>query len=257
MWGDDVTFQKHYVSVDRWAAALSHHALLTELDVIHLPALLDADLGSLTISWQHIPSARPLAEQDLPRVAHEMGRLHTAARRILSDPGRKPPRIAGWAAPRASRLRTLLHRGLAPGASLDADHVDNALVIGEIEPACLYKDSNVRNYLVTHDDVLVTVDVDDLTLAPPGYDLAKLLLSWALTTGDLTAPLLSQCQTAYNEAVDLTVNPGVNRRQCSLSQLLLWLEVNYVLTAPYLGRNGYEHSWPSQRDQLETVLGRD
>lgn len=243
-----MTFCKHYPNTAEWAAALRHQELLAGLGVVRLPALLHADPRALTITWQRIAWSRPLSERDLPLIADEMGRLHAAVQHARWT--QEPLLITGWAAPRTARLRATLDRGLAPGAAFDTGEVDDVLAIAGPRPTCLYKDSNLRNYVVTHDDVLVTVDVDDLTLAPAGYDLAKLLLSWALTTGDLRAALVLECLAAYNRRVNLPVNPAVNPLGCTLPQLRHWLEVNYVLTAPYLGCNGYRHSWPSQRHRL-------
>ncbi len=51
-------------------------------------------------------------------------------------------------------------------------------------PAAFYKDANPRNFLITPAGP-VTVDFDDLTLAPFGYDLAKLVVTLAMTYGAL------------------------------------------------------------------------
>jgi len=52
--------------------------------------------------------------------------------------------------------------------------------------------------LITPDGLPVTIDFDDLTLAPFGYDLAKLVVTLAMTYGELPGEQIAAALFAYN-----------------------------------------------------------
>jgi aminoglycoside/choline kinase family phosphotransferase len=96
----------------------------------------------------------------------------------------------------------------------------------------------LRNILLT-DHGVALVDFDDLTLAPFGYDLAKLIVSTGMTYGQLAPSLVADTLTAYNTRV------GANA--CTINRLHRYAELHGSLTAPYLHRNGYRYPWPTVR----------
>ncbi len=89
----------------------------------------------------------------------------------------------------------------------------------------------------------VTIDFDDLTLAPFGYDLAKLIVTLAMTYGPLPAARIAAALGAYNAAT----------RHCrrlipvTWEELMDWAEIHHILTSRYLGRAGYPHGWHEVR----------
>ncbi|WP_218022372.1 hypothetical protein, partial [Nocardia amamiensis] len=85
------------------------------------------------------------------------------------------------------------------------------------------------------------IDFDDLTLAPFGYDLAKLIVSTAMTHGRIASSVVEEALAIYNH------HTAPNRASCSLAQLRHYSEIHHQLTKPYLHRNGYRHSWDDMR----------
>jgi Ser/Thr protein kinase RdoA (MazF antagonist) len=106
-------------------------------------------------------------------------------------------------------------------------------------PVAFYKDSNLRNFLLTTAGVaVVAVDFDDLTLAPFGYDLAKLLHTLALTHGRLSTQRLRAAHDAYNRAT----SQFAGGLAVSENDLLDHLHLHQALTAPYHDRPHYPHA---------------
>lgn len=217
-------FVKRYHDPQAAAAAAAHLTWLTSLGAgIRLPALrMIAGRWLVTeLLTGHHP--RPA---DLPAVAATLGTLHRSAydRHLRHARLDHPLRVGGllindFATPR----RAALARQPVPHTGL---------------PAAIYKDTNVRNILLT-DAGVAQVDFDDLTLAPFGYDLAKLIVSTAMTYGLPAASLVSDALAAYNMHV------GTNA--CTIDRLHRYAELHGNLTAPYLHRNGYRHPWPTVR----------
>ncbi|NYI05544.1 phosphotransferase [Allostreptomyces psammosilenae] len=119
-------------------------------------------------------------------------------------------------------------------------------------PAAFYKDTNPRNVLVTAEGGLVTLDVDDLTLAPFGYDLAKLVVTLAMTHGRIPLAVIVNALATYNAAADAH-HPGLGA--VALPLFLAFAELHSILTAPYLGRGGYRNPWESVRPDTAYPLG--
>lgn len=232
-------FTKRYTDPDRRAAARAHHAWLTVLNTdLRLPRILRADQHSLV--FEFLPGRTGLPG-DLPQLAAALGRLDAAAHRrylhaaILREPHHPPggPRIPDFPTPRRAALaRAAVDAGIpAPSIARILDRLADL-------PAALYKDANPRNFLLTPEGVAV-VDFDDLTLAPFGYDLAKLVVTMSMTYGRLDPRMLLNAVDAYNaEIAPLHVDSGT---------FMVCTELHHLLTCRYLGRHGYRHPWPSVR----------
>jgi hypothetical protein len=89
----------------------------------------------------------------------------------------------------------------------------------------------------------VSVDFDDLTLAPFGYDLAKLVVTLAMTHGPLPGHQITAAVDAYSTACRQHPGTGI----LTWRQLMDFAEIHHILTARYLGRAGYRHSWDTMR----------
>ncbi|WP_158226961.1 phosphotransferase [Amycolatopsis vastitatis] len=140
---------------------------------------------------------RHLGPADLDAAAGALGRIHAAAHTqalhgaSLDQPYAAPGLvITDFITPRAAALQHL------------------PLPIAEL-PVAFYKDANIRNFLRT-DDGIAVVDFDDLTLAPFGYDLAKLIISTAMTFGRLTIEQIDQARQ------DLQHRSRTSRHRCDL-----------------------------------------
>lgn len=216
------TFVKHYPDEGRAGAAVAHLRWLSALDSgVRLPALR-YHRGN-RVGMEHLEGRAP-GPRDLPLLAEALGQLHAAAHtrclRLarLDEPYRSRELvIADFVAPR----RDDLGRQPVPYSGL---------------PAALYKDANIRNFVLTRHGVAM-VDFDDLTLAPFGYDLAKLIVTTAMTHGQPRA--VDAALAAYNTRV--------HANACPPQRLHAYAELHHTLTARYLGHNGYRHLWPSVR----------
>lgn len=222
-------FVKRYRDAQEAAAAGANLMWLTSLGSgVRLPeplVLAGPCLVTELLSGQHPRTV------DLPTVAASLGTLHCSAydrvlhRARLERPFRVGDLLIGdFVTPR----RVALSHQPVPHAGL---------------PAAIYKDTNVRNVLLTAQGVAV-VDFDDLTLAPFGYDLAKLIVSAAMTYGQPPTGVVADALAAYN------ANVGTNG--CTVDRLQRYAELHGSLTAPYLGRNGYRFPWPAVRPWPET-----
>ncbi|MEU6707345.1 phosphotransferase [Streptomyces wuyuanensis] len=239
-------FTKHYETPGSVASAARHHAWLSEhVRPLRLPAL--SVVGPTSLTYERI-DGRPARPEDLPSLAALLGDAHGAAwtsdlrPAALNTPHRFRDGTAfdDYIGPRETALRRRLEQGHLPDpAALQA-------MLGLLEktaegPTAFYKDSNPRNFIVTEAGDIYTVDTDDLTLAPMGYDLAKLIVTLSLTYGPLPAPAIDAALRAYNEAAERhATRLGTTDRE-RLDDLLA---LHSVLTAPYIGRNGYRYAWP-------------
>ncbi len=221
-------FVKSYRDPLRAAAARAHHAWLSSLDSgVRLPALHCAERHLLT--FEHLGDGRPGPEH-LPELAYTLGLLHAAAytRHLRTAHPEQALRtssglvITDFVSPR----RVTLARTHAPYFRL---------------PVALYKDANIRNFVLT-DAGPAVVDFDDLTLAPFGFDLAKLVVSTAMTYGYLAAAAIDNALDIYN-----VVTAVVGDTACPPDRLRRYTEFHHLATTRYLHRNGYRHSWPDIR----------
>jgi Phosphotransferase enzyme family len=229
-------------------AAANHRWLSGLHPSVRLPALYEAGPRHLTFERITGRHARP---DDLTGMAEVLGRLDRAAyvnetHRARLDRVHATTtghHIPDFVSPRLRPIRSRLASRQVPGTVLSLDQVDHLMQTVSTAPAALYKDANPRNVLLT-DTGPVLVDFDDLTLAPFGYDLAKLIVTLTMTYGRLPPAAITGALAAYNTAITSgsTGNPEVSWRE-----LMTWAEIHHVLTSPYLGRGGYRHSWHQHR----------
>jgi len=220
-------YVKRYADPARCAAALANYRWLASLDSgIRMPALHEA--GPTHLAFEHLGDRQPGPDQ-LPVVAAALGTLHATAhtRQLHGAPLDQP-----FTTPDGLRIDDFVteRRRVLQQVPLELDGL----------PATLYKDSNVRNFLLTDDGVAV-IDFDDVTLAPFGYDLAKLIVATAMTHGRPSLTAITAALDTYNRCVAEAVGIAA---ACPLRRLRAFAEMHHVLTAGYLHRNGYRHAWP-------------
>jgi hypothetical protein len=178
-------------------------------------------------------TGRPPGPDDLHQLAAVLGRLHGAAyaRHLHQARLDRPFDLGnGLTAP---DFYTRRHTVLA----------QIPINVGGL-PVAVYKDANIRNFVITATDGPAVVDFDDLTLAPFGYDLAKLVVSTAMTHGRLPPRRTATLLTVYNHAAATAGGPTDS---CRSSQFADYTEIHGLLTAGYLHTNGYRHPWPAVR----------
>ncbi|PSK64841.1 hypothetical protein B0E53_03215 [Micromonospora sp. MH33] len=223
-------FVKRYVDPARGVAARTHLQWLEQLGSnVRLPHLYPGTATHLV--FEHLDGTPP-QQRDLPDLAAALGQMHgTAYARELHT----------------AHLDRPLHT--RTGATLSAFHAGRHAVLAQVGvdptglPAAFYKDANPRNFIITATGPAV-VDFDDLTLAPFGYDLAKLIVSAAMTFGTLDSHQVEDAFAAYTRHVETTGGPT---HSCTFTQLTRYAEMHHLLTARYLHRNGYRHPWPAVR----------
>jgi hypothetical protein len=148
---------------------------------------------------------------------------------------------------REAALRRRLETGHLPnGAALRA--MLTLLERTAEGPTAFYKDSNLRNFLFTEDGTAFSVDTDDLTLAPFGYDLAKLIATLIMTYGPLPPADTNAALSGYNQAA---ARHDARLGATSRERLDDFLALHSVLTAPYAGRHGYRYGWPHQHPRTQ------
>lgn len=231
-------FIKPYPDEASTAATHAHYRWLAASAPVgvELPALLH--VRPQTLVFEHLEGATPVTK-DLADVAAALGRLHHATAAGLADARLDRPHdaagltITDFVASRRAALHTA---GRARGVA--AARLDYVLDYATGLPPAIYKDANLRNFLLTERGVAV-VDFDDLTLAPFGYDLAKLVISTAMTHGPIPAAGIAEALQRYN------AHTAPN--SCTLDDLACWAELTWLLNTPYTGRNGYTQPWPALR----------
>lgn len=231
-------FVKTYQDPRRAMTARAHWEWLAALGSgIRMPDLRSARAGRLV--FEHLGHRQPGADK-LDRLAQTLGRLHAAAHTEQLHAARLDT-------PFTSPSGLVIDDFVASRQELlDRMHLP---VLGR--PVAIYKDANIRNFLLT-DDGAAIVDFDDLTLAPFGYDLAKLIVSTAMTHGELDPSTIEQALYVYNTC---TSDAGGDMA-CSLDQLKTYAEMHHLLTMRYLHRNGYHQAWPQVRPWQEVEAPR-
>ncbi|WP_395107577.1 phosphotransferase [Actinomadura sp. SCN-SB] len=238
---------KRYATATACQAAAVHHRWLTELGA-PVPRL--HAIAADHLEFEYIPG-RQTRPNDLPHVAGILGQLHHNAyatdlsRARLDRPHTTKTGITipDFPGPRRAALTKLFSDGHAPQSLFAVEQAIEVLESAIDTPACLYKDSNPRNFLISPartDSRCVLVDFDVLTLAPPGYDLAKLVVTLTMTHGALSATTVNEALANYNAA--LTSWPSV-LVPVSWTALMAWAEIHHLLTSPYFGRGGYHYRW--------------
>ncbi|WP_026152510.1 phosphotransferase [Actinopolyspora halophila] len=237
------TFRKSFRDVEAAETAVAHHRWLVELrSGIAFPKLL-APTGS-TLEFERVPG--PTAgPADITTVARALGQLHRAAWRggLRHAEMNRPFPIAGatelpgFTEPRRQRLHAALTKVECP---LTRDDIDTWLDASAELPVTLYKDANPRNAIISPDRGPVLVDVDTLTLAPVGYDLAKLIVTMAMTFGAVAREQVVEALTNYITAF------GLESDRCPLGHIQVWAEFHHLLTHPWRGQH-YAHEWNAVR----------
>jgi hypothetical protein len=95
-----------------------------------------------------------------------------------------------------------------------------------------------------HSAVAITIDFDDITLAPFGYDLAKLIVTLAMTHGHLCPPAIAEALDAYNTA---TSNRSGSLAAVTRHDLANGAEIHHILTSRYATDGRYPHRWSEIR----------
>jgi Ser/Thr protein kinase RdoA (MazF antagonist) len=226
---------KSYRSVALARRAVSNHRWLagTGLSVPALTAARGRDVEWERIEGQHVGSG-----EDILRVATMLGPWH---RRLAETELDDNAALPEFAASRALAIR----RSTAPEAALSAADVSRLRAVAASCLPSVYKDLNVRNVLLDGDRV-VHVDFDDLTLAPAGYDLAKLVVTYAMSHGE--RPRAEQILSVYNDAAGVEL--------CTATEFVLWMELHHLLTFRYVADGRYAYNWPSLRSRSDAVLLR-
>lgn len=239
-------FVKAYPTAQSRAAAEHHYRWLrNHVQPVQLPALLAVHDTSL--EFAHV-QGRHATPSDLVRIAAHLGDAHGAAwtntlhaaRMDQPHPINRDCTISDFISPRLAALHRRHQAGYLPADDLDV--TQNILTTAATEPVTFYKDTNPRNILITAAGQLITVDVDDLTLAPFGYDLAKLVVTLAMTHGQIPDQLIESALDAYNTTA---ARHEADLGHVDLQHLSQYTTLHHILTAPYLGRGGYRHPWPT------------
>jgi hypothetical protein len=244
----EARFTKRYATESACVAARIHYDWLSvNARPLRLPRLLAVEDRRMDFEHVHGRSAIPA---DLEVLAEHLGDAHGAAwiatlrtaRLDIPHPAVDHYAIADFVSP---RLIALNRRG-AVGSSSETHKIQDLLRSAADGPVAFYKDANPRNFLVNHTGRVATIDFDDLTLAPFGYDLAKLIVTLSMTYGRLPSGAIARALDAYNTAA---ARHAVHLGRTSPDQLLDYAEVHHVLTSRYLGRGGYRHPWPTVRPE--------
>jgi aminoglycoside phosphotransferase (APT) family kinase protein len=224
----------------RWLASLQCPLVVPELCVT----------TRLGLYFEYVDGrhARP---DDLTTLAAHLGEVHQAAYLRELHAGRLGSRfrtasghlIPGFPHGRVEAVTRELRAGHAPGAALTIGQAQVMLTSADGPPA-FYKDANPRNFLITSAGPVVTVDFDDLTLAPFGYDLAKLIVALAMTHGPLPAPLIAGALAAYNHTI---ASHGLAGHDVTWSELMGWAEIHFILTSRYAAADRYPCQWSEVR----------
>ena len=252
-------FVKYYPSSAARQAAEANYRWLAGLGSrVRLPALIAASGPVLCFERIDGRCARP---EDLVVLAAHLGDVHGSAYVTELHQARlKQP----YRAVRGHMLPSFPHRRVdavarelracsVPGNGLmSAARAQRLLAEADGAPA-FYKDANPRNFLITPGGLAVTIDFDDLTLAPFGYDLAKLVVTLAMTYGALPGDQIAAALGTYNTAAARQCGalPGV-----TWAELMNWAEIHHILTSRYAADGRYPRHWHEVRPATYGTGGR-
>jgi Ser/Thr protein kinase RdoA (MazF antagonist) len=214
----------------------------------YLPKLYSS--GERELGFEHI-EGRHAEPADLPMLAAHLGDIHGTAyaaelhraqlnRPYYANGGQVLP---SFPAGRLAAVGRELSAGNVPDATLTIPQAQR-LIADADGPAAFYKDANPRNFLITATETPITIDFDDLTLAPFGYDLAKLVVTLAMTHGPLPPTAITTALTAYNDATRARheLLPAV-----TWDDLMNWAEIHNILTSRYTVDGRYPFRWNEVR----------
>jgi hypothetical protein len=240
---------KTYADAATCRQAQLNYAILSGLSVpdLHLPRLQATDDHQTVFT---LLPGRAAVPTDLPRIAKALGHLHRLAfaTHLRSARLDRPFTIGGTVVlgfTDQRHQRSLA--GLAEpdhGSLLTARDIEHLFAMAGSWSAALYKDANPRNFLIAADAPIGIIDFDDLTLAPFGYDLAKLIVTLAMTHGALESDPINEALRQYNQAATDTPEQDA---PCPPQRLAMFCELHHLFTAPYAGQHGYRHRWPDVR----------
>jgi Ser/Thr protein kinase RdoA (MazF antagonist) len=242
-------YVKRYASARAKNRAEANYHWLTRLQgPAHLPELQYS--GERELCFQHVEGRHALPA-DLTMLAAHLGdvhgSVHQAELRKAELP--RPYRAAGgqvlpsFPAGRLAAVERELAAGHVPGARLTISQA-RRLITSADGPTAFYKDANPRNFLIAPDGTPVTIDFDDLTLAPFGYDLAKLIVTLAMTHGPIPTAAITEALGAYNLAANRHC-PALPR--VIWNELMGWAEIHHILTARYADNGRYPFPWDQVR----------
>ncbi|HEY2265355.1 MAG TPA: phosphotransferase [Streptosporangiaceae bacterium] len=243
-------YLKHYPDQSIRQRAVANYSWLSGLrSAVRLPRLLSAP-DQEHLMFEHV-SGRHARSEDLPLIAACLGGMHGDAYARELYQARLPdhflPRaghmLPGFPDGRLDTVARELRAGRVPDARLTVEQAQE-LITGADGPAAFYKDANPRNFLITPEGSPVTIDFDDLSLAPFGYDLAKLIVTLAMTYGPVPDTSIAAALTSYNEASARHCHslPGVTREE-----LMRWAEIHHILTSRYAADGRYPWRWDQGR----------
>ena len=243
-------YLKRYLDPRTRQRAVANYSWLAGLEpTARLPRLLPAPDGE-HLMLEHV-NGRHARPEDLPLLAACLGGMHGAAHARELHQARLPQRyrtraghtLPGFPDGRVDAVARELRSGRVPDGRLTV-HEAQELIMDADGPAAFYKDANPRNFLITPEGTLVTIDFDDLTLAPFGYDLAKLVVTLAMTHGPISAASIAAALTSYNKAASRHCRslPGV-----TWEELTGWAEIHHILTSRYAADGRYPCRWDQVR----------
>jgi hypothetical protein len=238
-----LVFKRYNSTADLWRAVDNHHWLAAA--GLPVPQLIKIEATTGSLGFERVEGRHATSITDLEQVATQLGHWHRRlARGSLASETGSPSlrRIEPFLPSREQPLRTLQ----VPGRLIDASKIGAVAALAGQSPTSVYKDVNVRNVLVGEGEIH-HVDFDDLSLAPAGYDLAKLLVSWAMTHG--SRPPIESLLSTYNGAAD--------RGFCDPDAFAVWIEIHHVLTSRYVNGGSYRYLWSLVRtaeDERRAIL---
>lgn len=242
-------FLKRYASAPARNRAEANYRWLTRLQgPAHLPELRYS--GERELCFEHVEGRHALPA-DLTMLAAHLGDVHGSVHQaeLCKTELPRPYRAAGgqvlpsFPAGRLAAVERELAAGHVPGARFTILQA-HRLITSADGPAAFYKDANPRNFLITPDGTPVTIDFDDLSLAPFGYDLAKLIVTLAMTHGRIHGAAITEALSAYNLAANghCPTLPHV-----TWNELMGWAEIHHILTARYADNGRYPLPWDQVR----------
>lgn len=242
-------FVKRYASTPARNRAEANYRWLTRLQgPAHLPELRYS--GERELCFQHVEGRHALPA-DLTMLAAHLGDVHGSVHQaeLCKAELPRPYRAAGgqvlpsFPAGRLAAVERELAAGHVPNPRLTISQACRLITTAD-GPAAFYKDANPRNFLITPDGTPVTIDFDDLTLAPFGYDLAKLIVTLAMTHGPIHGAAITEALNAYNSAV---ADHCPTMPPATWEELMSWAEIHHILTARYAGNSRYPFPWDQAR----------
>jgi Ser/Thr protein kinase RdoA (MazF antagonist) len=243
-------YVKRYPDPRARQRAVANYGWLADLEPeVRLPQLLPAPDGE-HLMFEHV-NGRHARPEDLLLLAACLGGMHGSAYARELHQARLPQghctraehMLPSFPDRRIDAIVRELRSGRVPDARLTV-HEAQELILNADGPAAFYKDANPRNFLITPEGAPVTIDFDDLTLAPFGYDLAKLIVTLAMTHGPIPAASIGAALTSYNAAAarHCQALPSVTREE-----LMNWAEIHHILTSRYATDGRYPFRWDQAR----------